>query len=222
MSVHTVDRLEDVPDPAPDATFVVVDVIISSTSIVRLLEAGARSVRPFADPDAARAFKTDTEAAILVGEQGGQPVDGFDCSPLPSLIAERDFTDCPVGILTSNGTRAVHRIGPDAAVLIGSTVNGAAVADHLRQQDGDVWLVAAGRQGDRTPEDSAGVELIRRHYTDGTADFTPDDLAAQVRESGTAEWLQGLGFESEIEDLCTFDTSRVVPKLRDGRFVDGG
>ncbi|AQL42918.1 hypothetical protein BV210_09405 [Halorientalis sp. IM1011] len=219
MSVHTVDRLEDVPEPAPEATFVVVDVIISSTSVVRLLEAGARYVRPFADVDAARAFKADTENALLVGEQGGQPVDGFDCSPLPSLIAERDFDDRPVGILTSNGTRAVHRIGDDADVLIGSTVNAAAVADHLCERDGDVWLVAAGRQGDRTPEDSAGVELIRRHYADETAAFTSDDLAAQVRESGTAEWLQGLGFENEVEDLCAFDTSDVVPRLRDGRFV---
>ncbi|SDE91177.1 2-phosphosulfolactate phosphatase [Halorientalis regularis] len=220
MAVHTVDRLEDVPDPAPDATFVVVDVIISSTSIVRLLEEGARYVRPFADADAARAFEAETEGAVLVGEQGGQPVDGFDCSPLPSLIAERDFTDRPVGILTSNGTRAVHRIGDDADVLIGSTVNAAAVADHLRERHDDVWLVAAGRQGDRTPEDSAGVELIRHHHTDQATNFTPDDLATQVRESGTAEWLQGLGFENEVEDLCTFDTSSVVPTLRDGRFVD--
>jgi 2-phosphosulfolactate phosphatase len=219
MSVHTVDRLEDVPDPTPDATFVVVDVIISSTSVVRLLEEGARYVRPFADADAARAFKADTADALLVGEQGGQPVDGFDCSPLPSLIAATDFADRPVGILTSNGTRAVHRIGDDADVLIGSTVNAAAVADHLRQRDRDIWLVAAGRQGDRTPEDSAGVELIRRCYEQGAADFDPADLATQVRESGTADWLAGLGFENEVEDLCAFNTSDVVPRLRDGRFV---
>ncbi|MFB6085031.1 MAG: 2-phosphosulfolactate phosphatase [Halorientalis sp.] len=220
MTVHTVDRLEDVPDPAPEATFVVVDVIISSTSVVRLLEEDARYVRPFADPDAARAFKAETADAVLVGEQGGQPVEGFDCSPLPSLIAERDFADRPVGILTSNGTRAVHRIGDDAEILIGSTVNAAAVAAHLREREGDAWLVAAGRQGEPTPEDAAGVELIRRHYADEAAEFTPDDLAAQVRESGTAEWLQGLGFENEIEAFCAFDTSSVVPKLRDGRFVD--
>ncbi|SEN66574.1 2-phosphosulfolactate phosphatase [Halorientalis persicus] len=219
MTVHTVDRLEDVPEPASDGVFVVVDVIISSTSIVRLLEAGASYVRPFAEADEAREFAIDTDDAVLVGEQGGQPVDGFDCSPLPSLIAERDFEDRPVGILTSNGTRAVHRIGPDAEILIGSTVNAAAVADHLRERDGDVWLVAAGRQGDRTPEDSAGVELIRRHYADEAAEFTPDDLARQVRESGTAEWLQDLGFENEVEDLCTFDESAVVPRLREGRFV---
>ncbi|WP_336001422.1 2-phosphosulfolactate phosphatase [Halorientalis halophila] len=219
MTVHTVDRLEDVPDPSPDATFVVVDVIISSTSIVRLLEAGASYVRPFADADEARAFAADTEDAVLVGEQGGQPVDGFDCSPLPSLIAQREFADRPVGILTSNGTRAVSRIGHGADVLIGSTVNAAAVAAHLRERDRDVWLVAAGRQGDPTPEDSAGVELIRRCYEDGSTDFDPADLAAQVRESGTAEWLQNLGFENEVEDLCAFNTSDVVPRLVDGRFV---
>jgi 2-phosphosulfolactate phosphatase len=217
--LHTVSRLEDVPDPVPDAVFVVVDVIISSTSIVRLLEAGASSVRPFADADTARAFGEQTDGAVLVGEQGGQPVDGFDCSPLPSLIATQDFTGRPVGILTSNGTRAVHHIGPGREIVIGSTINARAVSNFLREQERDVWLVAAGRQGEVVPEDTAGVELIEHHYRDELSADAVASLRTDIEASRTANWLADIGFETEVEDLLAFDATETVPHLRDGAFV---
>lgn len=216
MSVERVDRLEDLPDPVPDADFVVVDVIISSTTIVRLLEAGAEYVRPFADRETALAFKERT-GAFLVGEQGGDAVEGFDGSPLPSLVAERDLSGRPVGILTSNGTRAVHRIGDDRDVFVASTVNAAAVASALAARDRDTWLVAAGRGGERVPEDVAGVDLVERCYRADPGDTT--DLADAVRSSGTAAWLADLGFDHEVEALLAFNTSETVPQLVDGAFV---
>jgi 2-phosphosulfolactate phosphatase len=219
--VHTVDRLEAVPEPTPDADFVVVDVIISSTSVLRLLEGGATYVKPFADPETALSFRAETDDAVLVGEQGGDPVDGFDLSPLPSVIASADVTDRPVGILTSNGTRAVHHIGPEEDVFIGSTVNAGAVASVLADRDRDVWLVAAGRMGDPAPEDTAGVDLIERSYRHGATAGVHEALATEIRESGTADWLADLGFEHELEALLDFHSSETVPQLRDGVFVDG-
>jgi 2-phosphosulfolactate phosphatase len=217
--LRTVERLEDLPDPAPEApAFVVVDVIISSTSIVRLLEAGATSVRPFADVDDALAFKEET-GAVLVGEQGGRPVEGFDGSPLPSLVRRRDLERQPVGILTSNGTRAMDRIGHDREILVGSTVNARAVAAVLRERDGDAWLVAAGRGGDPVPEDLAGVELIERCYRDELSATAEAEIGERIESCGTAAWLRDLGFEHEVEDLLAFNSSETVPELRDGAFV---
>jgi 2-phosphosulfolactate phosphatase len=155
-----VDRLEEIPEPVPTGEFVVVDVIISSTSIVRLLEEGAEYVKPFGDPDAALEFKTATDDALLVGEDGGGPIDGFDLSPLPSIISDADVADRPVGIRTSNGTRAMDRIGHTEGLLVGSTVNAAAVASELTSRATDSLIVAAGRQGEPTPEDTVGAELI--------------------------------------------------------------
>jgi 2-phosphosulfolactate phosphatase len=216
-AIHTVDRLEDLPRPAPDADFVVVDVIISSTSIVRLLEAGARYVRPFADADRARGFKRETEEAILVGEDGGDPIEGFDLSPLPSRIADADVAGRPVGIRTSNGTRAMDRIGASEGLFVGSTVNARAVADRLRERDRDVWIVAAGRQGSPTPEDIAGAELLAAHARDEEPET--DSFRRAVRSSGTAAWLREMGYSEEVEALCAFDSTGTVPVLRDGVFV---
>ena len=215
-AVRRVNRQEDLPDPAPDAAFVVVDVIISSTTVVRLLEAGAESVRPFADPDAARRFKRE-EGAFLVGEQGGESVEGFDGSPLPSLVADYPVERRPVGLLSSNGTRAMDRIGHDRDIYVGTTVNAAAVADAVRDH-AEAWLVAAGRQGEVVGEDVAGVDLIAGHL-----DGSPPErstLATAIRGTPTAAWLREMGFDHEVDALCEFDSTDVVPRLRDGAFVD--
>lgn len=217
--LHTLDRLEDIPDPVPDGDFVVVDVMISSTSVVRLLEQGAAYVRPFADADAARAWGAETDGALLVGEQGGQQVDGFDAGPLPTVLDGLDTAGRPVGLLTSNGTRAVDRIGREHDVFVASTVNAAAVAEALAARDRDAWVVAAGRAGERTPEDCAGAALVAGHYR-GTLDGeTRDRLREQVAESGTAAWFRDVGFGHEVEALLSFDSSPAVPRLRDGVFV---
>lgn len=214
MRLERVERQEDLPDPAPEAAFVVVDVIISSTTVVRLLEAGAEYVRPFADPDAARAFERET-GAFLVGEQGGESVDGFDGSPLPSLVADYPVEDRPVGLLSSNGTRAMDRIGHDRDIYVGSTVNAAAVAEAVADHE-ETWLVAAGRQGDPVGEDSAGVDLIEEYLTGSPPDT--DELTAAIRETDAARWLVDMGFEHEVDALCEFDSTDVVPRLEDGAF----
>jgi 2-phosphosulfolactate phosphatase len=224
MTVQTVPRLEDLPEPVPDADFVVVDVITASTSIVGLLDAGAQYVRPFADADAARAFGRETEGAVLVGEENGTPVEGFDLLPLPSTFASADLEGRPVGIYTTNGTRAVDRIGGQDGLFIGSSVNAAAVASRLAERGRETWLVAAGYHGSETPEDTAGVELIAHHYRrltgDGaTDDLTPATLREQIRESPPATWLRQLGFGADIDAIADLDSTETVPRLRDGVFV---
>ena|GEM_PF-2001729 len=219
-SLHVVERLEEIPEPVPDADFVVVDVIISSTAVVRLLEEGAEYVRTFGDTEEALAFKRE-EDAVLVGEQSGGPIDGFDLSPLPSVFSEHDLEGRPVGIMTTNGTRAVEKIDRKDGVFFGSTVNAGAVADALREHDRDAWIVAAGRYGDTTPEDTAGAELIREMYNNGGAsEERVDEFRSAIRDSGTASWIDDLGYWHEIESLLDFDSSETVPRMRDGVFVE--
>lgn len=216
--VRVVERLEDLPEPVPNADFVVVDVIIASTAVVRLLEEGAEYVRTFGDKEGALAFKRE-EDAVLVGEQAGSPIEGFDLSPLPSVFSEHDIEGRPVGLMTTNGTRAVERIGKEQSIFFGSTVNAGAVADTLRERGREAWIVGAGRYGETTPEDTAGAELIREMYDGGPRDGRVEELKDMVRESGTATWIDDLGYWHEIESLLSFDSTDTVPRMRDGVFV---
>lgn len=215
--LRVIERLEDVPDPTPPGTVVVVDVIVASTAIVRLLEAGAASVRPFADVDEALAFGETADDPLLVGERDGRAVEGFDCGPLPSVLADREVAGREVGILTTNGTRAVHQLGPDREMLVASTVNAQAVATALG--DDDALVVAAGRRGEVAPEDVAGARLVAHHRAGTLDEATAADLQETVRTCETAAWLDGLGFDHEVEALLAFDESETVPRLRDGAFI---
>jgi len=218
--VRVVERLEEIPEPVPDADFVVVDVIISSTAVVRLLEEGAEYVKTFGEAEDALAFGRKNDA-VLVGEQGGGPIEGFDLSPLPSVFGEHDIEGRPVGMMTTNGTRAVEKIGKEENVFFGSTVNADAVADALRERGRDAFVVAAGRYGEKTPEDTAGAELIREMYKNGgTSEERAEEFRRSIRESGTASWIDDLGYWHEIEALLEFNESETVPRMRDGVFVD--
>jgi len=221
VTVRRVDRLEDVPSPTPDADFVVVDVIMASTAIVRLLEQGAEYVKPFGGIEEARGFAERVEDAVLVGEQAGAPVDGFDLLPLPSSFGDHDLEGARVGMLTTNGTRAVERIGAHENILVASTVNARAVAEVLDERDRETWLVAAGRYGEPTPEDTAGVRLIEAHYDGGVNDEVAQDVRDSVTGSDTADWIRNVGLGEELDGILRFDSTDTVPRTDDGVFVDG-
>jgi phosphosulfolactate phosphohydrolase-like enzyme len=110
--------------------------------------------------------------------------------------------------------REASGLDPEA-VHVGSTVNAAAVAAAVADHE-ETWLVAAGHQGDPVGEDSAGVDLIEGHLTGSPRDA--DELATAIRETDTARWLVDMGFEHEVDALCEFDSTDVVPQLGDGAF----
>jgi 2-phosphosulfolactate phosphatase len=219
MGLHTVERIEDVPEPTPDAAFVVVDVITASTTIVALLDQGARYVRPFADADAAREFGATHEEALLVGEKQGAPLSGFDFLPLPTQFQQVELQDRPVGICTTNGTRAVDRLGEASGLLVGSTTNAAAVAGLLAEYGGDRYLVGVGQAGVASAADSAGVKLIEAHVQGGPDSDQRESIREEIADCSAAQWLRSLGLGTEVDTLLGFDSSRTVPRLRDGAFV---
>lgn len=219
MTVRSLDRLEEVPNPTPDADFVVVDVIMASTAIIRLLEEGAEYVRPFGDVEEARRFKEETDDVVLVGEQAGAPVDGFDLLPLPSSFADHDLEGARVGMMTTNGTRAVERIGANESIFVASTVNARAIAETVAERDGETWIVAAGRYGEPTPEDTAGARLVEAHHNGGVDDGITEEVREAVRSSNTADWIRNIGLGDELDEILRLDSSTTVPRTQDGVFV---
>ncbi|MDZ7731280.1 MAG: 2-phosphosulfolactate phosphatase [Natrialbaceae archaeon] len=69
-AIERVDRLEDLPESPPPADYVIVDVILASTTIVRLLELEVASIAPLGTPEAARKVAADLDDAVLIREQG--------------------------------------------------------------------------------------------------------------------------------------------------------
>lgn len=211
-------------DPGP-GTYVVVDVMYFSTTVVELLSRGGSCVHvPLIGSDPA-AFKRVNPEAVVGGEgTGDRPYTHHDFFNSPSDVSRLDLAGEPVSMTSYNGGRTVAtlRTVEDATVYVASTSNARAVGHALREISGPVTLVAAGRDGDPVPEDILGALLVSRHATGAPVD-------AELRE-GYAKRLRDLRAplsalpEHRRRDILEFvtalDSRSVVPRLDGDRLVD--
>lgn len=150
-------------DAAPAEAVVVIDVLRAFTVAPWLYHQGATRVLAVADRDhALRLRDTALPDALLAGEQGGIPVEGFDLGNSPSEIRRTDLAGRTVVHRTSAGTQGLIRTVGSGRVFAASFVTAAATAAALRRAaPTEVAFVitgaSLGRDGD---EDLAAAELI--------------------------------------------------------------
>ena len=156
-------REEIVPQRLWGATAVVVDVFLATTTLLTILENGARRVFPVASLEEAEEVrgKLDASSVLRGGEQGTARIDGYDHGPfldeyLPETVAGRDIV-----FVTTNGTGAIADAAPAERVLLGCLRNAPAVARYVQGSGADsVYLICAGSAGRFTVEDFLGAAII--------------------------------------------------------------
>lgn len=217
MDVEVLPTRESVPDPPPDAAYVVVDAYRFSTSVVTLLEGGVARVRP------AETLATAREYARREGwVAGGEPHDedpAFAVSNSPTRIAETDVSGAAACLYSINGAQAVATLA-DRPVYLGTTLNAAAVARAVSADHDRAVVVAVGSGGEPAAEDVVAASLVGRYLREGRL---PDH---ELEVSRCA--LAGIDLPAEkdgkdAEDaarLADIDASAAVPVLEDGAFVD--
>jgi 2-phosphosulfolactate phosphatase len=153
-------------------TVVVIDVVRAFTTAAFAFSAGAREVVLTDSVEEAFALRERLWTAgdhdvLLMGEVGGEPIEGFDLGNSPSALAASslDLGGRRLVQRTSAGTRGVVKASAGADVLLaGSLVVGRATARYLRQLAPEqVTFVITGAHG-RGPldgdEDAAGADYI--------------------------------------------------------------
>lgn len=213
------------PDQLDGKVAVVIDVLRATTSIVRALESGAACVLPVASIEGARMLAHERDGALLCGERGGVPPEGFALGNSP-----REYEPAVVGgracvLSTTNGTRAMHMATGAYEVLIGSITNARALCEHLASQPRDVVLVCSGTDRRVSLEDCIGAGVI----IEGLAGFEVDDsamlmlqamrgavethasLAGAVASSFHAKRLAGLGFGDDVDYAAQLGSAELVP-----------
>jgi 2-phosphosulfolactate phosphatase len=134
-------------------TGIVVDVLRATSTIVQAIESGYKQVYCCAEVEEAFALRDELGDAVLAGERGGNPLPGFDFgnSPLEFLEPRAEA----VVLTTTNGTRAIVQAAANCdAVLVGSLLNLAAVAEGARERGKDVEIVCAGLRGGYSEDDA--------------------------------------------------------------------
>ncbi|MFP4174123.1 MAG: 2-phosphosulfolactate phosphatase, partial [Candidatus Hydrogenedentota bacterium] len=121
---------------------IVVDALRASATAAVLLDRGARELIAVRGVETARQAQAAAPGALLLGERGGLPPEGFDGGNSPRLIP--DVKGRLVVFTTTTGAgRLVAASGAPAAAM-GSTVNAHAAARWAQEQGRDVVVIPAG------------------------------------------------------------------------------
>lgn len=130
----------------------VIDVLLASSSLVSMFEAGALNVRLASSPAEAVALaELDRENSFLCGEHGDPLAGQFDAGDSPYELARTAFGRRDVIYSAPDASRAVAAVVRAPSVLVGGFVNAEAAATYAireAQRAGcGVELVCAGNDG---------------------------------------------------------------------------
>ncbi|WP_052666381.1 2-phosphosulfolactate phosphatase [Nitriliruptor alkaliphilus] len=180
-------RFVDLADAAPDEAVVVVDVLRAFTVVPWLFHRGAARVLAVDTAERAEALRDGpVTGALLAGESGGVPIEGFDLGNSPVEVAalpDDRLAGRTVVHRTSAGTQGLVRTAGSGASFAASFVTARATATALlalapTRVTFVITGASLGRDGD---EDLAAAELIGAHLLGHDPD--PDPFLARVPRS---------------------------------------
>ena len=187
----TTARYVDLDGAGPDAAVVVIDVLRAFTFVPWLLARGAGRILAVDTAARAMALRDGVNGdgsgpvpdALLAGESGGRPLDGFDLGNSPSEVAGLDLDGRPVVHRTTAGTQGLVRCQDSPLLLAASFVTAAATARKLRAAGVDrvTYVITGASHGRDGDEDLACAELIAARV----AGDDPDPASYLARVAGS-------------------------------------
>jgi 2-phosphosulfolactate phosphatase len=230
-------RQEIEPERLSGASVVVVDVLLATTTLLTILENGARSIYAVASLEEADEVGGGLDPGGLLrgGEQGAERIEGYDLGPYPEEYAPGVVSGKDVIFVTTNGTRAIAAAAPAERVLVGCLRNAPAIARHLEASGTEsVYVVCAGSAGRFTTEDFLGASTIlsflnKNAYLEdwrlNDAAWMALDFAERhggrgwevLKESRAGRWFVENDMDEELGFVGYVGASEVVPEVVEGK-----
>ena len=194
------------PDPRrvserTDAVLVI-DVLRATTVMATAMAAGAKRIHTCRGVEQARRSAARSRPpALLCGERGCRPIDGFDLGNSP-----RDYSPDTVGgreliLTTTNGTQAIAAASPARRLLAVAFLNAAATTRSIRDAT-ETHIICAGTNGSVTAEDVllAGMLVDRLEHQAAARNVSlrlAGDEAAIARDHWRCTVAETLGFSAD-------------------------
>jgi 2-phosphosulfolactate phosphatase len=230
-------RQEIEPEKLSDATVVVIDVILATTTLLTILENGARSVLPVASLEEAEEVgeALDPTRTLRGGEQDAENIEGYDLGPYPEEYTPEVVGGKDVIFVTTNGTRAISSAALTKKLLLGCLRNAPAVARYLEGSGTEsVYVVCAGSAGRFTLEDFIGASaILSRLNGDGYLDdwrlndaaWLALDFAERyegrekeaLKRGRAGRWFLENDMAEEFEFVGDVGASELVPEVTEGQ-----
>ena len=212
----------------------VIDVLRATSSIVTALANGARAVIPVDTVERAvhRASEMGSDDAVLCGERGSRPIEGFRLGNSPAEFSEANVRGRTLVMTTSNGTRALLAGSAGSRCIVAAFLNVSAAATALADEE-DVVLLCAGRVGRFSLDDAVCAGLIARRLaardgvesSDGAlaaivlAAEWGDSIGGMLRSTAAGRQLESLQLEGDVAYCGTLDRYAHVPEMNAGRIT---
>jgi 2-phosphosulfolactate phosphatase len=217
---------------------VVVDVLRATTAMVHALAAGCEAIIPCAEIEEARAVAASLApgTAILGGERGGLPIEGFDLGNSPGDYTPEVCRGKTLVMTTTNGTRAILACREAERVLIGSFVNSISTARALKGDPRPKHIVCAGTEGHISLEDATlagalcfdlgashdlgsddSAHLVERYWVDveyRCFEKQETTLADYLARGRGGQNVIRIGLEGDIADAAEVDQVRLVAEVQ--------
>ena len=152
---------------------VVIDVLRAFTSACYAFDAGAQEIYLVYDIDEALALRERLPGSLVMGEEGGRAIDGFDYDNSPAEFLDADLSGRRLIQRTSNGVQGVVRATQADAILPASFVCAGATAELLRARSPErvTFVVTGWEDGE---EDVACADYIEALLRGSAQDLAPD------------------------------------------------
>jgi len=153
-------------------TVIVIDVLRAFTTAAYAFHAGAEAITVVAQVEEAFALREQHPRWLIMGEQAGLPVEGFDYDNSPAAFIDQDLTGRHLVQRTSSGTQGIVRSRRANRVLAASLCCARATAAYVSQlRPKQVTMVITGSHSEGLgDEDQACADyleaLIRRELVD--------------------------------------------------------
>lgn len=209
---------------------IVIDVLRATTVATTAMAAGASAILTCSDIDEAKQLAADHSPALLCGERGCRPIDGFDLGNSPTEYGASVVAGRTLVMTTTNGTRAVAASSSAKRVVLGSFLNLSAIVDAVGDA-ASIHLVCAGTDGHITGEDvllagAIAEILIRRSPSADACDATSiaiawwrdrvggmdaEKLAEALGKTRGGRNLTRVGYGDDLARCAAIDSLPVVP-----------
>ena len=197
-------KIDYLPESAPRYrhcwAVVAVDVIRATTSAITAVLAGRRCF-PVCNLEMARSLSQRLENPLLVGEQKGDLVHGFEVANSPALLASRSDVERPVILLSSSGTKLMYEAQFADAGYVACLRNYSAQVEHLACHHSRVALIGAGSLGEFREEDQLCCAWMARGLL--RRGFLPaDEMTLAIIERWRDATVQAMLISKSIDYLC--------------------
>ena len=230
-------RQEIEPERLSEATVVVIDVFLATTTLLTILENDAHSVLPVASLEEAEEVGEALGRTRFLrgGEQDAEKIEGYDLGPYPEEYTPEVVDGKDVIFVTTNGTRAISSAEPAKKLLLGCLRNAPVVSRYLEASGTEsVYVVCAGSAGRFTIEDFLGASaILSRLNGDGYLDdwrlndaaWLALDLAERyegrekeaLKRGRVGRWFLKNDMAEEFEFVGNVGASELVPEVVEGR-----